>query len=301
MLTMITLSPVFLLKAVRSFVVRPLPLHSAIHILILFLMSYGEWLIPHPAFSLSGSCRHTTSTIHSTIVSSTAMAHTYDLAELYWIGFNTGGGSNLRSVFRFDADPRSHRSFCRGWYWHCRCCWHLTLHLCDVLCLRSPFLCIGHLLFPLTTLSSFRCPSPEAECCPVCSWGWSHGHCGPSCWFPSPPLPCLPGGLPLFCAPAAECDVVFFAVRALLLCVATERALLCTAPHEVAFMGAGAEWPWAVAACLFAAALALYVAPPSVMLTSAVWADIREWFDSVPHSRHLDAFFDQIPRHLVPH
>jgi len=36
------------------------------------------------------------------------------------------------------------------------------------------------------------------------------------------------------------------------------------------------------------------------MLTSAVWAYIREWFDSIPHSRLFDAFFAQSLGHLVP-
>jgi len=79
-----------------------------------------------------------------------------------------------------------------------------------------------------------------------------------------------------------------------------ERALLCNAPYNVAPMAAGAVWPWAVAACWFATALALYVAPSAAMLTSTVWAYIHEWFGLVPHSRRLDALFDQSPCHLVP-
>ena len=50
----------------------------------------------------------------------------------------------------------------------------------------------------------------------------------------------LPGGLHLLCAPAAECDVVSFAVRALLMCVASKRALHRAAPHNIAIRVAGA-------------------------------------------------------------
>ena len=39
--------------------------------------------------------------------------------------------------------------------------------------------------------------------------------------------------------------------------VARQRALVCTAAHNAAFMGAGAVQPWVVAACWFAAALGL--------------------------------------------
>jgi len=298
MSTTITSSPAFLLKSDRSFVVRPLPMSTAVHTLCLFLMSYATWLIPLPALSLGGSCRLTTSAFRSTPVSSAAMAHTYDLAQLRWITLNIGG-SDSRSVSRFSASPRSCRGSWCGQYWRCRCRWRRALHHCDVFCLHSPFLCIGHLLFAPAPLSS-RWPRPQDERCPDRSWGWSRGLHGPSCWFSSPPLPCLPGGLRLLCAPTAERDVVPFAVRALLLCVAAERALLCNATHDVAFMGAGAVRSWAVAACRFAAPLALYVAPSAAMLTSAVWAYIGEWFDSVQHSRHLDALLTSLRATLWP-
>jgi len=42
------------------------------------------------------------------------------------------------------------------------------------------------------------------------------------------------------------------------------------------------------------------MAPPAAMLRSAVWAYVREWFDSVPHSCRLDAHFAPFPHHLVP-
>jgi len=99
---------------------------------------------------------------------------------------------------------------------------------------------------------------------------------------------------------SAECDVVSFTVRAFLLCVAPERAWRCNAPHNIPLMGAGAVWPWAVAACWFAAAYDPCVAPSAAMITSAVWAYIREWLDVVPHSTSLDAFIDLSPCHLVP-
>jgi len=188
---------------------------------------------------------------------------------------------------------------CR-WRWCCCWRWHCALRHYNVLCLDSPFLCICHLPSAPTSLSSLHSSCPHAERCPVPSWGLSHAVCGPSNGFSSPPLPCLSGGFRLLCAPTAECDVVSFAVRAFRLCVATEKALLCNAPHNIALMGAGAVWAWAVAACWFAAALDFNLGPSATMLSSAVWAYVREWFDSVPHSRRLDACFQKRAGHLVP-
>jgi len=88
--------------------------------------------------------------------------------------------------------------------------------------------------------------------------------------------------------------VITSAVGAFLLCVAAERALHCSASHDVALMVAGMVRPRAVAA-----ALALYVALSATVLAPAVWTCIRELFDSVPHSHHIDAFVDQSSRHLA--
>jgi len=59
----------------------------------------------------------------------------------------------------------------------------------------------------------------------------------------SPPPPCLSGGIHLLWAPTAEWYVVSFAVGAFLLCVAAERALLGSAPHDVALIGVGVVQP----------------------------------------------------------
>lgn len=63
--------------------------------------------------------------------------------------------------------------------------------------------------------------------------------------------------------------MVSFAVRAFLLRVAAEKALLCNAPHDVALRGAGAVWPQSVGACWFSVVLAHCVAPSTATLSSA--------------------------------
>lgn len=78
------------------------------------------------------------------------------------------------------------------------------------------------------------------------------------------------------CARTAECNKVFLTVRAFLLGVAAEKALLCNAPYHIPLMGAGALWPCTVAACWFAAALALHLDLFTAMLQTAVWAYILE-------------------------
>jgi len=162
MLRTITSSPAFLLQSVHLFIVRSLPLDTTIQTIFLFLMSYATWLIPLPALPHSGSCRHTTCGFRSTPVSSAAMAHSYDLALLCCITLPIGG-SDSRAVSRFNADPHCHRSSCCRLCLHCRCCRHCALHHCDVLCLRSPFLCIGQLLFAPAPLSSWRVSSPPGQ------------------------------------------------------------------------------------------------------------------------------------------
>jgi len=271
------LSPAFLLRLFRLLVVSPLLLRMAVHTFFPSPLLYAKWLILVPALSLSGSCRHSTLIICSTLVFSAAMAYRYDLTQLCKIALNVGG-SNFCSMFSCNHGPCSRRSSCCGLCRRCfcnRCC---ALCNSDHFRFHSPILCIGHLLFAPTSLSSMQCSCLHAQHSLFCSWEWSRDRHCPSSWFSCPSHPCLSGDFRLVCAPTSECDVVSFAVWAFLLCVAAERALLCIAPHDVALMGVGAVQPWAVAACWFATAVALYVAPFAAMLTSADWAYIFEWF-----------------------
>jgi len=183
------------------------------------------------------------------------MVHMYDLAVLGRIALKTGG-TDCRSVFKWNAGHHSYCGFCSGLWRHCRCPGHLALCHSDVLCLHTPFLCIGHLLLPPTSHSYFWGPRPQAEYCPVYSCGLSHGLCGTSYLFSSPPLPCLSGGLCHLWAPTSQSYAVSVAVRELRLSVAIERALHCIEPYKIALMGAGAVRLWAVAVCWFATELA---------------------------------------------
>jgi len=298
MSTTIQSSPVFLLRSVCVFVLSLFPSHTSVDTLYLFLRSDVKWLIPLPALSLSDCCRHTTSAFHSTPISNAAMVHTYHLAQLCWIAVNIGGGDS-RSVWRFNACPSSCCSFRCGWCLRQHCGWHRLLHRCDILCLCTAFIHIGHFHYAHATPSYCRCPWSLALLCPGYSYGWTRGLRGRACWFSSSPLPCLSGGFrPLWTA-TAECIVVSIAVGAFLLCVAAERAQLCNAPHDSALMDAGVVLPCVVATCRFAAVLALYVSPSTAMLISAFWVYISEWFDSVSPSPRHDTFFDKSLYHLV--
>jgi len=82
---MITSSLSPLLWSIRSCTSRPLPLHTAVQTLFLCLISYAVCLISNQFLSLGGSCKHTTSARRSTPVSSAAIVHSYDLAQLCWI------------------------------------------------------------------------------------------------------------------------------------------------------------------------------------------------------------------------
>jgi hypothetical protein len=160
MLMTITSSSTFMGSFVRSFIVRPLPLCTAVHTLFLFMMSYAVWLMSHPALPLDCSYRNTTSVFHSTPNFSAAMAHTYDLAQLYMIALNIEG-SCTSSVSRFNAGlcnpPSSHCHY----YWHCCCRWRRALHHCYIFRLHSSFHSIAHLLFAPAPVSSFWCCHPQ--------------------------------------------------------------------------------------------------------------------------------------------
>jgi len=254
--TTITSLLAFLLKSVRLSVEWLLPLHTTVHTLFFFLMSsLTGWFCFLLFLSVALVDKpHSPSVAPLSPVRPWPISTTWrSCVGLLW----TVGGGDSSSLFKFNAGSHSLHTSCCRWCLCCRCRWCHALHNCDVLSLCSPFLCISHLLFAPAPLSSFWCPRPQAECCPLCSCGWSRGLRGPFCWFPSPPLSCLSGGLRLLCAPAAECDVVFFAVRTLLLYVAAERALLCATPYDIELMGAGVARSWAIAACRFATALAL--------------------------------------------
>ena len=80
-----TSSLVPLLKSLRSSNIRQLSLRIAVQTLFHFLISYAELLIPIPSISLGGSCKHTTSALRLTPISSATMVHSYDLAQLCWI------------------------------------------------------------------------------------------------------------------------------------------------------------------------------------------------------------------------
>jgi hypothetical protein len=147
-------------KSVPAFIVRSLPLHSAIITLIAFLFSYEKLLIPISALSVSGSCRH----------------------------------------------------------WPSAFCYSL-------------FLCIHHILFAPTSFSLYLCSSPQVRNSRAYSKRQSNSLCGPSCCFTSPPLPCLSSGFCNLCAPNVECNLVTFAVGALLLYGSRESPALWCAPH----------------------------------------------------------------------
>ena len=85
---------------------RPLPIRIAIQIVLLFLISYSEWLIPISALSFSGSRKHTTSALSLTPISSAAMVHSYDLAQLYCKTLINGSqGSRFSHSFSITFGP----------------------------------------------------------------------------------------------------------------------------------------------------------------------------------------------------
>jgi len=294
----ITSSPAFLVRSVLSFIVRPLPLWTTIHTLIPFSMSYATWLILHPARALGGSARNTASAFHSIPIFSAAMAHRYDLAQLCLIALNILG-SNSSSVSRLSAGRHDHRSSCCRSCWHSCCCWVVlsTIVMSSASIPPSLASAISSSVLPLSSPSGALAHRMSAVLF-VCEVG--------SAVFVVRSAGSVPLSRASLVASAFFAYLLLnvmwfpFAVRALLWCVAAERALHCNVPHDVVCMGACVVRARAAAPCRFAAALALYGAPSAAMITSAVRAYICAWFDSVPHSPRCDAFIGQSARHLDP-
>lgn len=72
---------------------------TTVHTCFLFLIWYAGWLIPLPALSFGGSCRHNKSAAHSTPVCSAGMVHTYDLAQLCGsLQTLEGGATSVRFI-----------------------------------------------------------------------------------------------------------------------------------------------------------------------------------------------------------
>jgi len=76
--------------------------------------------------------------------------------------------------------------------------------------------------------------------------------------------------------------------------------MLRCAPHHGALVVARPRMTCAVAISGLATAFVLDVTPSAAEFTSAVRARIRVRFDSVPHSRRLDALLGQPFLHLAP-
>jgi hypothetical protein len=187
------------------------------------------------------------------------MVHQYGLAQCCWCALNIRGGSDSHLNLRFNAGSHSSCRSCCGCCWRCHYPWCCALHHCDILCHGSLYLCIGHHRFDCAPLPTFWCAHLRARTLPcllLTLVGWAsllvlliHFYYSPvPPWWPPRSLPT-----------ATECDEVSFTVRAPLLCVAAKRALHCTAPHDVACIGAGAVRPLDLTSGLFAAALAVYV------------------------------------------
>ena len=146
-------------KFVCSSTTRPLPFRIAVQTIVLFLNLSAEWLIPIFLLSLGGSCNHTTSALHWTTVSESAMVHSYDLAQSYRITPDIGSqGYHFRLSLSF-VRSRS-----------CNC--GLSLGHCDVPCLPCCllFLHIRHLLLFASSIS-YRSPGPKTKhhsVCPRC-------------------------------------------------------------------------------------------------------------------------------------
>ena len=184
----------------RSSNTNPLPLRIAVKSLYLFLILYAGWLITIPPLSLGGCCRLITSALHSTPVSIAPTVHLYDLAQLCGITQIIGSeGSRVSS-----RGSRSHS---------------LGLGHQDISCLPQFlfFLHISHLLF-------FAFPI----CCRFSAGSTTKHHSDrPRCRvhsFASGSLCCccrvsalLPRfrSFSLLRAPAAECNIISFAIGAL--------------------------------------------------------------------------------------
>jgi len=100
------------------------------------------------------------------------------------------------------------------------------------------------------------------------------------------------GGFALLLTPAAELNMISFAIRALLQYVTAEWFLLCCTPHYIAFVIPCLVITWPVATLRLAAAVVLDMAPTAAEFTLAVRALVCESVNSVPHSHRLNTFLD---------
>jgi len=208
-----------LLESDRSSTTSLLPLHIAVHIVFLLLISYAEWLIPIPPFSLGGSTKHTTSALRSTLVSSAAMVHSSDPAQFCLITLIIGGQSSCFGI--------SHsRSRDLG----------LSHHDMSRLPRRLLFLRISLLL-------------PSAICCPSSIRSLAKHHTirprcrvrsfvegSPSCSSRLSARPRHSGGFALFRAPGTERNMISSAIGALLQRVDAKGSLLRCTPHCIALV-----------------------------------------------------------------
>jgi len=200
-----------LLKSVRSSTPKPLALRMAVQTFFLFLMSYSKWLIPLPPFSIVGTCKHTMSALCSTPVSRAAMVHSYDLGQLCWITLIIGSQGS-RCIVIFSHGHR--RSLGPGHH-------DVSPHPRCLLCLPP-----NHLLFFASPICRRSCPGTTTKLHsvrPRCSVHVnSIGRGSPSCGSLHSALLRHSGGFTLLRAPAAEHNMISFAVGALFQCVAAE-------------------------------------------------------------------------------
>jgi len=101
-------------------------------------------------------------------------------------------------------------------------------------------------------------------------------------------------------APAAECQIIQFAIRARLPYVAAEWSLLCYPAHYVAFVVTCLVVTWAVATLGLITLLVFNVAPAADDLTPAVKAHMYVWLDWAPHLHCLETFHDSTQCHVPP-
>jgi hypothetical protein len=189
----ITSSLAPLLRSVGSSTSKPLPFRIAVQTLFFLHISYAEWLIPISPHSVGGSCKHTTSTLHSTPVASAAIVHSYDLAQLCWITVIIGKpGSRSNLSFGLSRGPGRNLSFCFG---HCkvsilpRCLLFFLVHIRHLFFLNS-----ASLRHPLGTRAKHD--SVRARCHVLsCTLGSS------SCYHYFSALPRRFGGFPFLQSP----------------------------------------------------------------------------------------------------
>jgi len=137
-------------------------------------MSYAEWLIPILPLSLVGSCKHTTSTPGLTPVSSAAMVHSYDAAQLYWTT-SIIGTQGSRFGLKLSVGHGRTRCLALGHCHHevsCLPCCLLFLHLHHLHVFASPICCRFPGLGPSTTLfvpiaRSISSPVGARPACPI--------------------------------------------------------------------------------------------------------------------------------------